>query len=184
MGWEGRGQRRSGKTGSLSAPPFGRGELGQAFPDNRGPSCPGQVTRPVDLFLEAGEDISHRVGALSVAPVAEVPEATSDIRPQPPIGGHLGLFADCWEDITMDAWFREMIQSGLSLEFLTPPPRFFLCCPISVDPVKWELMEVAIQFLLDIRDIQLALPDQQGLGFYSVLFVIPKTSGCVCGGLF
>lgn len=45
--------------------------MGQAFLDTNGPSCPGQVTRPIDLPLGTGEDISHRIGTLSGATVAE-----------------------------------------------------------------------------------------------------------------
>lgn len=95
----------------------------------------------------------------------------------PSIGDCLEFFASHWKNITSDAWVRETVRSGLSLEFLSTPPRFFIECPLSNDPAKKALMNLAIQHLLDIHAIQLVPEGQQGQGFYSILFVIPKSLG-------
>lgn len=93
-----------------------------------------------------------------------------------PIGGCLASFADQWDETTSDGWIRRMVRSGLALEFISTPPRFFICCPVSCNLERQYLMRSTIQHLLDIRAIQRLPVDQLHRGFYSILFVIPKAS--------
>lgn len=101
----------------------------------------------------------------------------------PPIGGRLSLFFHQWESSISDAWVLSTIRSGLYLKFNSLPPPVFLACPVSRDRTKWELVSSAISHLLDIKAIQLVPPTQQGLGFYSRLFIVPKSSGGLEGHL-
>lgn len=75
-----------------------------------------------------------------------------------------------------DTWVLIMVTLGLTLEFFSTPPSFFIYCPISKDKTKKVLMETAIQYLLEIQAIQPVPKGQQGQGFYSILFVVQKTS--------
>lgn len=92
-----------------------------------------------------------------------------------PIGGHFGIFADQWEKTTTDAWVKETITSGLALKFLTVP-RVFVCCPKSRDTTKRRFMETAIQHLIDIAAVEPVPVSEQGTGYYSMPFVVQKTS--------
>uniref|UniRef100_A0A2D4J0A8 ribonuclease H n=1 Tax=Micrurus lemniscatus lemniscatus TaxID=129467 RepID=A0A2D4J0A8_MICLE len=94
-----------------------------------------------------------------------------------PIGGRLQHFAETWESSISDAWVLETIRFGLKLEFSATPPNQFLVCPRSADLKKRQLMNLAINHLLEIAAIQPVAPEFQGRGFYSQLFVLPKSSG-------
>lgn len=49
----------------------------------------------------------------------------------PPIGGHLALFANLWELSTTDKWVLATLRSDLAIELVSPPPMSFVCCPLS-----------------------------------------------------
>lgn len=100
----------------------------------------------------------------------------NDCRTTPPIGGQLSLHFHQWEATTSDTWVLTTVRSGLVLEFLSAPPKFFPRCPVSRDAAKWHLMEAAIQHLLEIQTIEPVPQEHQGQGFYSILFVIQKNS--------
>lgn len=53
-----------------------------------------------------------------------------------PIDGRLAFFADRWDEITSDLWIKHTVRSGLALEFLSTPPRFFIRCPVFLNPVS------------------------------------------------
>lgn len=93
------------------------------------------------------------------------------------IGGRLSLFADQWDITISDAWVRSTICFGLSLEFSSTPPKFFLRCSSSQDRIKSARLDSAIQHLLDIKAIDPVPSSEQTLGFYSRIFLVPKSSG-------
>lgn len=99
-----------------------------------------------------------------------------DCRSNPPIDGCLSLFTAQWEEMTTDSWVLKTVRLGLALDFLSTPPGFFIRCPISRKRTRRSLMEAAVEHLLDIRAIQPVPEDQQRLGLYSILFVVPKVS--------
>lgn len=101
--------------------------------------------------------------------------ANVNVKSDLPIGGRLAYFADCWNSITSDSWVRDMVRSGLSLEFVSTPPRFFISYPFSKDAQKKFLMDSAVHHLLNIRAIQRVPEAQSGTGFYSLLFLVPKS---------
>lgn len=65
---------------------------------------------------------------------------TSDHHCAPLIGGCLQLYANQWELITMDMWVLNTIRHGLTLEFLSQPPRTFIRCLVPSSPLKQELL--------------------------------------------
>lgn len=101
----------------------------------------------------------------------------TDDRSNPPIGGRLILFTNQWETTATDTWVLNTVRLGLTLKYLSTPLSFFICCPVSKDKTKRGLMETAVQHLLDIQAIQVVPKGQQEQGFYSILFVVSKTSG-------
>lgn len=119
----------------------------------------------------------RRVGEVIEDRPPEVSTNLSETRASLPIGGRLQHFADVWDSSTSDTWVKDTIRFGLKLEFLATPPSQFLVCPKSSDPAKRDLMDSAINHLLEIAAIRPVAPEYQGRGFYSLLFVIPKSSG-------
>lgn len=94
-----------------------------------------------------------------------------------PIGGRFALFAKTWEQITTDSWVRATISSGLAIKFFSTPPLSFLRYPLPRDTVCRSLMDEAISHLLEIKAIQRVPDTQAGRGFYSQVFLVPKSSG-------
>lgn len=124
-----------------------------------------------------GEGTSILPRNLSVAQDANPSVGANDSLPAGPIGGRLQLFSRRWELSTTDAWVLRTMHHGLTIEFLGTLPRRFLRCPLPQSSDKIRLMEVEIHHLLDIRVIKPVPLDQQGTGFYSTLFLVPKNSG-------
>lgn len=141
---------------------------GLAFSNSTGPFFPNPITRS-GFGSRAQQQPQGRQPFWDNT--AGHSDATSDIRPQPPVGCCLSLFADYWEEIKTDAWVRTL--PGIPLL----SPKVFILLLHFQRPCKRELMELAIQHLLDIWAFQPVLPDQWGQGFYLILFVIPKASG-------
>ncbi|XP_013909106.1 PREDICTED: ubiquitin carboxyl-terminal hydrolase 7-like [Thamnophis sirtalis] len=109
---------------------------------------------------------------------AVVPSAGgSDSNPSRPIGGRLSLYADQWDEITSDAWVRATVRHGLRLEFLSTPLNLFRSFPPSWSRERHRLMDQAITHLLDIRAVEAVPLGERGLGHYSNLFVVPKSTG-------
>lgn len=78
--------------------------------------------------------------------------------------------------VNHSAWVRRTVTSGLTIEFIGCPPNRHVHCPL-LSLEKDQLLRREILHLLQIRVIEPVLLDQQGMGFYSVLFLVPKTSG-------
>lgn len=112
---------------------------------------------------------SGHIGAQEVTPFVTL----SDCQSNPPIGGRLSLFANQWEATTTDTWVLNMVRLGLTLEFLSMPPKFIIRCPISRDRTKRGLMQAAAQHLLDIQAIQ-PVPEDQWAGILLHLICSPK----------
>lgn len=107
----------------------------------------------------------------------DLSDVASDSQPAFPIGGRLQHFYHQWESSTTDAWVLQMVKLGLTLEFHSSPLNRFIQCPVSRLPTKRGLMEAEIQHLLDTRAIEAVPKDQEGTDFYSILFLMPKSSG-------
>lgn len=71
---------------------------------------------------------------------------------------------------------RHTTSLGLSIEFIGCPPSRFLRCLIPTSP-DLDLLTTEISHLLTIRAIESVPPSQHRTGFYSVLFLVPKSSG-------
>lgn len=76
-----------------------------------------------------------------------------------------------------NAWILRTIHFGLTLEFHSSPPTRYIQCPVPFHPVKKHLMDFEIQYHLDIEAIEPVPKNQEWAGFYSILFLVPKSSG-------
>ncbi|XP_039222273.1 serine/threonine-protein kinase NIM1 isoform X1 [Crotalus tigris] len=123
---------------------------------------PGHNSSPSGPF-EAQEDALSNEG--------------SDSRGTPPIGGRLSLYSDVWAATTTDSWVLNTIAQGLMLEFWSSPLDRFRTCPTPTNKNRAALMSEAISHLSQIWAIEPVPEDQKRWGFYSTLFVVPKSSG-------
>lgn len=104
-------------------------------------------------------------------------DVASDDQSPLPIGGHLQHFHRQWASTITDAWIPRMLGFNLSLEFCSSSPNRYLQCLVSHQPITKQLMDEEIQHLLDIRAIKPVLRDQERTRFYSILFLVLKSSG-------
>lgn len=70
-----------------------------------------------------------------------------------------------------------MVELGLTLEFHTSPPNHYVQRPVSRHHVKKQLMDDEIRHILDIRAIEPVPENEKRMGFYSILILVPKSSG-------
>lgn len=113
----------------------------------------------------------------NVCSVDSVPSGGENDSQPLPIGGHLHHFYSQWEASTTDAWTLQTIRMGLTLEFTSRPPSRFIQCLLPSNLSKQALMEAEIQHLLQIQAIEPVPPEHQGTSFYSIFFLLPKSSG-------
>jgi len=98
--------------------------------------------------------------------------------PSVPVGGHMSLFLGSWRSITRDQYILHLLQHGLHLVFdsqplLTTSPVPF---PIPEASSKREHLRAEILSMLEKGAIK-KVANKSSLGFYSLLFVIPKENG-------
>ena len=98
--------------------------------------------------------------------------------PSVPVGGRLSLFLDSWRSITRDQYVLHLLQHGLHLSFesqplLTTSPVPF---PLPEAHSKREHLRAEIISKLEKGAIEIVV-NKSSLGFYSLLFVIPKKNG-------
>lgn len=110
-----------------------------------------------------------------------IPSGEANDSPPLPSGGRLLHFHQQWEESTLDTWVLQTVRLGLTLEFRSRPPTRFIQCPLSANPSKRHLMEEEIHHLLEMKAIEPVPAQHWGTGFYSIFFLVPKTSGGVRG---
>ena len=98
-----------------------------------------------------------------------------------PVGGRLGLapYRDRWRELFPDqSWILSVVQEGLRISFLSPPP--LLPCPqwikVPRDPQKAQALRAEVASLLEKQAIEKVV-DVNTPGFYSHVFVVPKPGG-------
>lgn len=104
------------------------------------------------------------------------PQPDSQLMGRPlPVGARLLAFADCWREITSDAWVLQMVRLGYALKFAQIPRNHFWKVPFFRDPIKHSRKMEAIAHILEIRAIELVPVRQRGTRVYSVFFLVSKT---------
>ena len=157
--------------------------LGASPPRGRGPLIPNSID---GLLQDQDLTISRRA-----KPRGARSSGTASLRSQPPsrpyegappptmVGGRLRLFAEVWEASIPDCWVRSSVATGYKLEFSEFPPPHYQESRVPVEPTKKAALMAALNHLL-YQGVIVEVPAQeQGLGFYSNLFIIPKPNGDV-----
>ncbi|XP_064412326.1 uncharacterized protein LOC135355709 [Latimeria chalumnae] len=119
---------------------------------------------------------SHRFDTRSehsANPPSLLPLVSSDL----PTGGRLSAFLPAWEAITTDQWVLEVIRSGYAIQFKESLPDSSPSLPRLSDSAKAPDQVVALELELASRAVEPVPEDQEGTGFYSRYFLIPKKSG-------
>lgn len=106
---------------------------------------PGTV---IDTSLSISPNISLRQGGPFEGPAANPSAGGSDSLGNPPIGGHLAIFAETWAAVTSDTWVLSTVCEGLRLKFFSFPPNCFRVFPVSKVREKCKLMRTTIKHLL------------------------------------
>jgi hypothetical protein len=95
----------------------------------------------------------------------------------PLVGGRLVGFAENWKKITSDQWVLKVVQEGLHLQFTSRPARSGVRETVFNSLQKNICILKEITELLEKRAIELVPKSQEGLGFYSTFFLVPKKDG-------
>ena len=96
--------------------------------------------------------------------------------PIPPVGARLADFRAVWESITQDQWVLNTVEKGFAIEFLDspPPPSGVRLTPIPKKaPLRLALKE-EVQSLINKEVVQVVPTSEEGQGFYSTFFLVPK----------
>ncbi|XP_064414828.1 uncharacterized protein LOC135357146 [Latimeria chalumnae] len=101
------------------------------------------------------------------------PLVSSDL----PTGGRLSAFVPAWEAITTDQWVLEVVRNGYAIQFekslLDSSPR----PPRQPDSARAPDQVVGLELELASWAAEPVPEGQEGTGFYSRYFLIPKKSG-------
>ena len=95
------------------------------------------------------------------------------------VGARLMSFAQEWDALTTDLYVRSIVRDGYRLELLSPPPLVTVPIPMNLfrDTEHSRSLRREITTLLDKRAIEELDPQSLSPGFYSRIFLVPKTDG-------
>ena len=95
------------------------------------------------------------------------------------VGARLMSFAQEWDALTTDLYVRSIVRDGYRLELLSPPPLATVPIPMNLfrDTEHSRSLHREITTLLDKRAIEELDPQSLSPGFYSRIFLVPKTDG-------
>lgn len=79
--------------------------------------------------------------------------------------------------ITSDDWILKIVQEGLKLVFIKHPPNTGVRITNVQDVVQRQCILEKIESLLEKHAIEIVPKTQEGQGFYSTFFVVPKRDG-------
>ena len=91
----------------------------------------------------------------------------------PTFAGRVSSFWRAWSGITSDPWVLNLIQSGLSIDFITDPHQEKIPRTPALSEEHSAICDSEVTFLLSKG----ALVEAVQNGFISTIFVIPKKSG-------
>ena len=96
-----------------------------------------------------------------------------------PVGARLALYHPRWTALfPHSAWLLQLIYEGVSLSFINPPPLTRHPRPIQLpaDPMKRQALLNEVRSLLQKKAI-IEVSTPTSMGFYSHLFLVPKSDG-------
>lgn len=119
------------------------------------------------------------LGTVSHRPSQQLSQHYEGSPPLSRVGGRLQLFAEAWLDRIQDRWVLSTVSGGYKLELSEFPPPRFLTSNVPKDLGKRRSLALALDHLLSQGVIRELPVEEQGLGFYSNLFTVPKPNGDV-----
>ena len=84
---------------------------------------------------------------------------------------------EAWKAITQEKWILQLVQEGLSLQFAKIPTESGTRETKFVDTQKTICILEEVENLLEKNAIERVPKPQEGLGFYSTFFIVPKKDG-------
>ena len=93
------------------------------------------------------------------------------------MGGRLTHFLSGWKKVTTDRWVLNIIREGLKLEFISTPIQVGLRETKFKTFKENEIVKNELMDLLSKQAIERVPPSQEGLGYYSTIFLVPKKDG-------
>ena len=110
---------------------------------------------------------------LLAAPPPSLEGTTVCLKPDLPVGGRLTRFLHFWHRLTSDPWVLSVIERGYVFPFKRPPRLTGKrVTRSSVSELCEEVVDLSTKCAVE------PVPQvQQGLGFYSTYFVVPKKDG-------
>ena len=98
------------------------------------------------------------------------------LQPSIPTAGRLRHFLPFWESITDNDWVLSIVKSGYFIELKRPPP----VTGTRVTAMKPATRDVMESEVIDLREkgaVESVPSGQEGTGFYSTYFSVPKKDG-------
>lgn len=96
---------------------------------------------------------------------------------QTQVGCHVQNFVDKWKQVTSDPWVLKIVEEGLRLKFVSKPPKSGVRTTNLLNIVHMSNILEEVKKLLGKGAIELVPPGQEGQGFYSTFFIVPKKDG-------
>jgi hypothetical protein len=96
---------------------------------------------------------------------------------QAQVGCHVQNFVDKWKQVTSDPWVLKIVEEGLRLIFVSKPPKSGVRTTNLLNIVHMSNILEEVKKLLGKGAIELVPPGQEGQGFYSTFFIVPKKDG-------
>ena len=94
----------------------------------------------------------------------------------PQVAGRISQFATNWKAITEDQWILRTVQ-GFHIPFREEPCQMRLPRPYHYSEEQMKLLREEVASLLGKGAVQVVDPTLSAEGFYSALFLVPKTEG-------
>jgi hypothetical protein len=82
-----------------------------------------------------------------------------------------------FEQVTSDPWVLKIVAEGLRLKFVSKPPKSGVRTTNLLNIVHMSNILEEVNKLLGKGAIELVPTGQEGQGFYSTFFIVPKKDG-------
>ena len=92
------------------------------------------------------------------------------------VGSRIQNFVDKRKQVASDSWVLKIVEEGLRLKFVSKPPKSGVRTTNLLNIVHTCMSNILeeVKKLLGKGAIELVPPGQEGQGFYSTFFIVPK----------
>ena len=134
------------------------------------PKPQGQTT--MSRHVEKGNGVTPKLGQQTKGLTLHSSNST-------PVGARFRNFPREWDNLTTDRYVQSIVRDGYRVELISPPPLSPVPIPMKLfrDTEQSNALLREIMSLLDKGAIEELDPRSLSPGFYSRLFLVPKTDG-------